>query len=181
MRPALDPFRRRVISLAGWRNQRQQDALDYLQEENRVLHEQLGGRRLRFNDDQRRRLAVKAKKLSWRMLHEVTMIVTPATLLAWHRWQIARKYDGRSAAQPVRAPEMRSNGWWCAWPREPGLGLPQNPGSARQSRPSSGSRHDRQHTEGAQAGTGSGAQRLSVRRAKDGCVRQNRSTAQVAG
>ena len=70
MRVAMDPFRLLLISLAGWLNQRQQEALDYLHEENRVLREQLGGKRLRFSDDQRRRLAVRAKKLGWRMLHE---------------------------------------------------------------------------------------------------------------
>src|ERR1700719_1153588 len=84
MRLAFDPFRLLLISLAGWLNQRQQDVIDYLQEENRVLREQLGDKRLRFNDEQRRRLAVRAKKLGWRMLHDVTRIVTPATLLAWH-------------------------------------------------------------------------------------------------
>ena len=66
-----------------------------LQEENRVLREQLGGKRRHFNDDQRRRLAVRAKKLGWRMLHELATIVRPATLLGWHRRLIARKYDGR--------------------------------------------------------------------------------------
>jgi hypothetical protein len=74
-------------------NQRQQDVIDYLQEENWILREQLGGKRLRFNDDQRRRLAVRAKKLGWPTLHELTTIVTPATLLGWHRRLIARKYD----------------------------------------------------------------------------------------
>jgi hypothetical protein len=44
-------------------NQRQLQVIDYLREENRVLREQLGDRRLRFNDDQRRRLAVKGKAL----------------------------------------------------------------------------------------------------------------------
>ena len=91
---AMDPFRLLLVSLAGWLNQGQQDVIDYLQEENRVLREQLGGKRLHFNDDQRRRLAVRAKKLGWRMLHDLTTIVTPATLLAWHRKLIARKYDG---------------------------------------------------------------------------------------
>src|SRR5215472_13705344 len=90
---AFDPFRLLLISLAGWLNQRQQEALDYLQEENRVLREQLGGKRLHFNDDQRRRLAVRAKKLGWRTLQDLRTIVTPATLLAWHRRLIARKYD----------------------------------------------------------------------------------------
>ena len=99
---ALDPFRLLLISLAGWLNQRQQDALDYLQEENRVLREQLGGKRLRFSDDQRRGLAVRAKKLGWRMLNDLTTIVTPATLLAWHRRLIARKYDGSKQRGPGR-------------------------------------------------------------------------------
>ena len=43
-------------------NQREYQMIDYLREENRVLRKQLGQRRLRFNDDQRRRLAVKAKR-----------------------------------------------------------------------------------------------------------------------
>ena len=54
---ALDPFRFVVIAVAGWMNQHQLQIIDYLREENRVLREQLGGRRVRFNDDQRRRLA----------------------------------------------------------------------------------------------------------------------------
>jgi hypothetical protein len=67
MRLALDPFRLLLISLAGCLNQHQRDVIDYLEEENRVLREQLGNKRLRLNDDQRRRLAVKAKKLGWRV------------------------------------------------------------------------------------------------------------------
>ena len=63
MRLALDPFRLLLLSLAGWLNERQQDVIDYLQKENRVLREQLGDKRLRFSDDQRRRLAVRARKL----------------------------------------------------------------------------------------------------------------------
>jgi putative transposase len=90
----LDPFRFVLISIAGWMNQRQQDAIEYLREENRVLREQLGGRRLRLTDNQRRRLAAKAKGLGRRALVELATIVTPETLLAWHRKLIARKYDG---------------------------------------------------------------------------------------
>jgi len=47
-----------------------------------VLREQLGGKRLRLNDEQRRRLASKAKTLGRRLLREVATIVTPETLLA---------------------------------------------------------------------------------------------------
>jgi hypothetical protein len=46
----LDPFRFVLIAVAGWMNQQQQFAIDYLREENRVLKEQLGRRRLRLND-----------------------------------------------------------------------------------------------------------------------------------
>lgn len=98
----LDPFRFVLISLAGWMNQRQIQMIDYLREENRVLREQLGGRRLRFNDDQRRRLAAKAKGLGRRLLSEVATIVTPETLLAWHRKLIAQKYDGSGKREPGR-------------------------------------------------------------------------------
>ena len=83
-------------------NQRQLLVIDYLREENRVLREQLGGRRLRLDDNQRRRLAAKAKGLGRRMLAEVATIVTPETLLAWHRKLIAQKYDGRSKRRPGR-------------------------------------------------------------------------------
>ncbi len=98
----LDPFRFVLIAVAGWMNQRQLQVIDYLREENRVLREQLGGRRMRLNDDQRRRLAAKAKGLGRRLLAEVATIVTPATLLAWHRRLIAQKYDGTGKRGPGR-------------------------------------------------------------------------------
>ena len=62
MRAILDPFSFVVISFAGWMNQHQQHVIEYLIEENRVLREQIGNRRLRFSDNQRRRLAVKGEK-----------------------------------------------------------------------------------------------------------------------
>jgi transposase InsO family protein len=68
------------------------------------LREQLGNKRLRLNDDQRWRLAAKAKKLGWRVLHELKTLVTPETLLAWHRKLIARKYDGSKQRGPGRPP-----------------------------------------------------------------------------
>ena len=112
-----------LISIAGCLNQHQRDVIDYLQEENRVLREQLGNKRLGLNDDQRRRLAVKAKKLGWRVLHELTTLVTPETLLAWHRKLIAQKYDGSGRhGQDVPACKMRFNSWWSAWPLRTGIG-----------------------------------------------------------
>src|SRR4051794_3926631 len=104
---ALDPFRFVLISIAGWMNQQQQQAIEYLREENKVLREQLGGRRLRFTDEQRRRLAAKAKGLGRRALVAVATVVTPETLLAWHRKLIARKYDGTARRGPGK-PRMGS-------------------------------------------------------------------------
>jgi putative transposase len=98
----LDPFRFVLIAVAGWMNQHQLQVIHYLREENRVLREHLGGRRLRLNDDQRRRLAAKAKGLGRRLLAEVATIVTPETLLAWHRKLIAQKYDGSGKRTPGR-------------------------------------------------------------------------------
>jgi putative transposase len=109
MTKSLDPFRLLLVSVAGWMNQRQQQVVDYLREENRVLREQLGTRPLRFDDDQRRRLAVRAKLLGRRVLAEVASIVTPETLLRWHRQLIAAKYDGskrRSPGRPRTATEL---------------------------------------------------------------------------
>ena len=101
-----------LISVAGWMNQQQQDAIDYLREENRLLRELIGDRRLRLNDDQRRRLAAKATEIGRRILTQVATIVTPETLLSWHRRLIAEKYDGSSTlAQAGLGSKTRSRHW----------------------------------------------------------------------
>jgi len=71
----LNPVQFVMIALAGWMNQRQLQTIEYLREENRVLREQLGSRRVRFNDNQRRRLAAKAKGLGRKLLAEVATLV----------------------------------------------------------------------------------------------------------
>ncbi len=57
------PLTMLLVMLAGWINRQQQDMIDYLKEENKILHEKLGKRRIILNDDQRRRLAIKGKTL----------------------------------------------------------------------------------------------------------------------
>jgi putative transposase len=141
----LDPFRFVVIAVAGWMNQHQLQIIEYLREENRVLRGQLGGRRVRFNDDQRRRLASKAKGLGRRLLREVATLVTPETLLAWHRKLIAHKYDGtakRGSGRPKTANEIEIPGG-ATGRGEPGLGLSANPGRLVQSGPRDRTQHDR--------------------------------------
>ena len=98
-----------ISILAGWVNRGQQDIIEYLQEENRVLREQLGAKRLLFTDVQRRRLAAKANKMGRKGLFEISTLVTPDTLLRWYRRLIARKYDGsqaRRAGRPKTAVEI---------------------------------------------------------------------------
>jgi hypothetical protein len=90
MRAGLNPFSFLVTSVAGWMNQRQQQVIEYLIEENRILREQIGLRRMRFTDNQRCRLAACAKKLGRKALLHLATIVTPDTLLAWHRRLIAQ-------------------------------------------------------------------------------------------
>ena len=91
MPPALQFL---VLTFAGWVNRHQDDLIDYLREENRVLREHLGPRPLRLTDAQRRRLAVRGHKLGRRVLTQVAGIVTPDTILRWYRRLIAKKYDG---------------------------------------------------------------------------------------
>ena len=93
VKTSLQPWQLLLLVLAGWVNRRQQDAIAYLRTENRILREKLGKKRILLDDDQRRRLAVKGKILGRRMLDELAGIVTPETILRWHRELVARHWD----------------------------------------------------------------------------------------
>src|SRR6266404_8123417 len=100
----MQPWQLLFVILAGWVNRQQQQVIEYLRTENQILKEKLGKRRILLNDDQRRRLAVKAKVLGRKLLAEVGTLVTPDTLLRWHRLLVARKWDfsGRRKTKPGR-------------------------------------------------------------------------------
>ncbi len=91
-----------VAMVAGWLCREQEAVIDYLREENKVLREQLGTRRLRFTDAQRRRLARKGKLIGSRGLRALDCIVTPETILRWYRQLVAKKYDGSKRRGPGR-------------------------------------------------------------------------------
>ena len=89
----LQPWQFLLISLAGWVNRQQQQVIEYLITENRILKEKVGKKRILLNDDQRRRLAVKGKMLGRKLLEQLVTIVTPDTILRWHRQLVAQKWD----------------------------------------------------------------------------------------
>ena len=90
-----------VLTVAGWVNRHQEDVIDYLREENRILREQRGPDR--FGS---RRPAPSTRgarqALGRRTLMQVAGIVTPDTILRWYRRLIAQKYDGspRTTSRP---------------------------------------------------------------------------------
>ena len=75
------PLRVLLLTVSGFVNRDQADVIAYLVEENRILKEQITGKRLRLTDDQRRRVAARAKLLGRRVLNQVATIVTPDTLM----------------------------------------------------------------------------------------------------
>ena len=91
-----------MLMFAGWVNRSQQQVIEYLQAENRVLREQIGRDRILFTDGQRRCLATKAKVIGRRRLATLGTIVTPDTLLRWYRQLVAKKYDGSTSRKPGR-------------------------------------------------------------------------------
>jgi putative transposase len=93
MKSVLHPWQMLLLILAGWINQQQQNAIEYLITENRILREKIGKKRILLIDDQRRRLAIKGKVLGRKALSEICGIVTPETMLRWHRDLIAEKWD----------------------------------------------------------------------------------------
>jgi transposase InsO family protein len=104
-KPWCFPGKLLLLMLAGWINRHQQAVIAYQREETNVLREMLGGKRLRFTDGQRRRLALKAKALSHRTLKELGPLVTPDTLCRWFRAYACAKYDSSGKRRPGRPPK----------------------------------------------------------------------------
>jgi transposase InsO family protein len=106
MKSVLQPWHLLLFIIAGWVNRHQQDVVEYLRTENQVLKEKLGKKRILLSDDQRRRLAVKGKVLGRKALEEIATIVTPDTLLRWHRELVARECDYSQQRQKGGRPPL---------------------------------------------------------------------------
>ena len=127
----IEPAALRMVLgvLTGWLDRRERDAIAYLIEENRLLRRQLGTRRLRLTDDDRRRLAVRAFRVGRAALREIATTETPDTLLRWHRRLIARKWKTLGKAAGERPPEIGA--WSCGWRRRIRRGATPDPRRVR--------------------------------------------------
>ena len=88
-----------LTMMAGWINRHQQEAIEYLKEENKILRDELlkatgNKKRIILNNHQRRRLAILARNLGHKLLSEISNVFSPDTILMWHRKLVAHKYDG---------------------------------------------------------------------------------------
>jgi putative transposase len=95
-----------IAMVAGWLQRHQPQVITYLQEENRILKAQLGGRRLRLTDTERRRRAALAHPLGRARLKAVTTTATPDTLLRWYTRLIAQKFDGSTQRRELGRPHV---------------------------------------------------------------------------
>ncbi|RPI41712.1 MAG: hypothetical protein EHM59_19530 [Betaproteobacteria bacterium] len=76
--------------VSGWAHRHQLIVIEFLQAENRMLKERLRGKRIRLTDGERALLARKAKAVGRKALLELDTIVSPDTLMRWHRRLQAR-------------------------------------------------------------------------------------------
>ncbi len=106
MKSILQPWRLLLCILAGWVHRQHQQVIQFRDEQIRALLQKLGKKRVLLSDDQRRRLAMKGKSLGRKALSELTTIVTPDTILRWHRELVAKKWDysQRRQKKPGRPP-----------------------------------------------------------------------------
>jgi putative transposase len=103
----LQPWQLLFVALTSWVNQRQRQIIEFQNSEIITLMQSQGRKRIRLTDDQRRLLAVKGKALGRKTLMELTTIVTPDTILRWHRELVAQKWDHSGERQSVGRPRIR--------------------------------------------------------------------------
>src|SRR5215467_7200553 len=78
---------------------------EFLVTENRILRNQITGR-IRLTNGERTTLAKIGQKLGKEVLKEVATLVTPATILGWHRKLVAQKFDGSQQRKTPGRPRI---------------------------------------------------------------------------
>ena len=96
-----------LMIVSGWVHRRQLIVIEFLQAENRLLKARLSGKRVRFIDAERALLARKVKAVGRRALLELGTLVSPDTLMRWHRRLVAEKWDFSKRRGPGRPGVMR--------------------------------------------------------------------------
>src|ERR1700738_2274897 len=96
-----------LVIVSGWGHRHQLLVLEFLQAENRLLKERLRGKRIRFTDAERASLARKAKAVGRKALLELDTLVSPDTMMRWHRRLVAQKWDFSKRRGPGRPGVMR--------------------------------------------------------------------------
>ena len=91
-----------LAPLCGMVNERQQQIIEFQNAQIEALLKKLGRKRLLLDDEKRRLLAVKAHAIGRNNLLELTTIVTPDTILRWHRKLVAKKFDSSNKRQHGR-------------------------------------------------------------------------------
>ena len=94
-----------LMVVAGWVHRHQLTVIEFLQAENRLLKEKLGGKRLRFTDGERG--SSRSERQGSKALLELDTVVSPDTLLRWHRRLVAQKWNFVHRRGPGRARIMR--------------------------------------------------------------------------
>ncbi len=96
-----------LVIVSGWVHRNQLLVIEFLQAENRLLKERLRGERIRFTDAERALLARKARAVGRKALLELDSVVSPDTLMRWHRRLVAQKWDFTNRRGPGRPGIMR--------------------------------------------------------------------------
>jgi putative transposase len=102
----FEPWHLFTLAAVGASQEDYQRTIAYLMEENRILKQKLGKKRILLTDEERRLLAVKGKALGRRLLEQVATIVTPDTILRWHRELIAEKWNHSDKCKTPGRPKI---------------------------------------------------------------------------
>ena len=91
-----------LMVVTGWVHRRQLIVIEFLQAENRLLKDRLRGKRIRYTDTERMLLARKAKAVGRKALLKLDTLVSPDTLMRWHRRLVAEKWNFTQRRGPGR-------------------------------------------------------------------------------